>query len=106
MTPADIIREAEEVRALGTDINPAHLDAAPLVEVLFHGLGDGDIEAPPMLSLLRAIRLDVRMLLAYVESAGEEYGATDQAVTALGRKVDVAIELLRRIEAARQEDAR
>ena len=92
------------MRALGTDIHPEHLDAAPLVEVLFHALGDGDIEAPPMMSLLRAIRLDLRMLLAYVQSAGEEYGATDQAVTALGRKVDVAIELLRRIEAAKQEE--
>jgi len=49
--------------------------------------------------------LDLRMLLAYVESAGEEYGATDEAVKALGRKVDVAIELLRRIEAARQDGA-
>jgi hypothetical protein len=86
---------AGEVRALSDLPAGDRIVSAPLANVLLWGLSGG--HADPILGVLRTVRLDMELLIecVHVNSDTMEAGLVTTA-----RRLDVAIELLRRLHRA------
>jgi hypothetical protein len=97
--PRDHAAPAHEIRALTVPAAHDGLARASLAAVLLRGLSDG--HADPVLGILRAIRpaLDVLAAGSMVDADTLEAG-----VRAAGHRLDVAIELLRRLHVAAADD--
>jgi hypothetical protein len=105
MTAPDDVARAGEIRALSSLPALGRLVSAPLVDVLLWGLSRAD-HADPVLGVLRAVRLDMELLTECVHVNAD---VMEAGLHAAARRLDVAIELLRRLhrggEAAAKDGA-
>jgi hypothetical protein len=93
MTPRTHAARAAEVRVLTTPADHDALRSAPLAAVLLWGLGDG--HADPVIGILRSLRLELDVLAA---GSMVDADTLEAGVRAAGHRLDVAIELLRRLD--------
>jgi hypothetical protein len=94
---ADALRQriaarADEVRALSIVPARNRLPAAPLADVLLWGLFRDSTD--PVMGVLRTVRLDLDVLAACIDV---DRDTLEAGIEATARRVDVAVELLRRL---------
>jgi hypothetical protein len=92
----DHAARADEVRALFNLPALDRLVSAPLVEVLLWGLSRAD-HTDPVLGVLRAVRLDMELLTECVHVNSD---VLEAGLIATARRLDTAVELLRRLHRA------
>src|SRR5262249_55827200 len=99
MSASDDAARADEVQALSNLPALGRLVSAPLVDVLLWGLCRADY-TDPVLGMLGAVRLDMELLTECVHVDADVMAA---GLHAAARRLDVAIELLRRLHRGADE---
>ena len=98
MTAGSVAERAAEVRALRV-VDHNGLPHESLVDLLLYGLTDGDLD--PVTGVIGAARLDVSILISYVQPWQES--DLEAGLCAVDRRLAVAIELLHRVSRATDE---
>ena len=90
------VARAEEVRALRAVPDRLRLASAPLADLLLWGLSRENTGPVPVVPVLRAVRLELEVLSECIGADLQPHVFQD-TLTGITRRLDVAIELLRRL---------
>jgi len=93
---------AAAVRGLSRPDMAERLEAYPIADVLLWGLSEGGSD--PVIGILGAAREIVYVVAGYVDLRDAEVCTAKPAIETVGRMVDVALELLRRVRRAERKD--